>query len=638
MRPRSVRPGLALAVLVGMAAHAQTPPAPDIDPNAPLPPIDAAGVDWPDMSGAQGTTAADAKADGEVRYRLDVQGLDDVGLEARFRALSSLEKSGTAENVAQLDRRAREDVTTIDTLLRAAGYYAGRTDTAIQAGEGADKRTVVTLTVEPGPQYTFSRIDVTTPPGSPRELILDTLGLFPKEPVDAQVVLNGEARLRTDLPNKGYPFVVVGDRDIALDHDAQTAAYTVPVAAGARSRFGAIRLEDRTLMGPRHVARLARFKPGELYDQRDIEDLRRALVATGLFSSVTLRPEPTGAGSGDDQIVDIAVVTQRAPPRTISTQAGYGTGEGIRTEVSWQNRALIRPEGALTARAVAGTQEQRLAGELRFHNFRRRDDILLLNAEASHEDRAAYQAKTFQLGGSLARETNLLWQKVWTYSIGGQLIATDETDTDLNKNLSRSRTFLIAAAPLQLGYDGSDDLLDPKRGVRLSGRLSPEISFQNRVFGYTRAQIDASAYQPFARDRYVLAGRVRVGSIFGASRDSIAPSRRFYAGGGGSVRGYGYQDIGPRDAFDDPIGGRSLAEAAVELRARFGDFGIVPFVDGGQIYTTTLPKFDSFRIGTGVGVRYYTSFGPIRVDVGTPLGRRSGEPRVTVYVALGQAF
>jgi translocation and assembly module TamA len=136
-----------------------------------------------------------------------------------------------------------------------------------------------------------------------------------------------------------------------------------------------------------------------------------------------------------------------------------------------------------------------------------------------------------------------------------------------------------------------------------------------------------------------VAARARLGTIAGAERDRIAPSRRFYAGGGGSVRGFGYQELGPRDpVFDDPIGGRSLAEFALEARIRVGNFGIVPFVDAGNIYTSELPKLDDLRFGAGIGVRYHSRFGPIRVDVGTPIDRRSGESRIAVYVSLGQAF
>ncbi|HKX35843.1 MAG TPA: BamA/TamA family outer membrane protein, partial [Rhizorhapis sp.] len=199
------------------------------------------------------------------------------------------------------------------------------------------------------------------------------------------------------------------------------------------------------------------------------------------------------------------------------------------------------------------------------------------------------------------------------------------------------RTFFIGALPLSLAYDGSDDLLDPKSGFRLGMRVSPELSFQSGTLGYVRAQLDGSAYQPVT-GKVVLAGRVRLGTIVGAQRDQIAPSRRFYAGGGGSVRGYGYQDIGPRDANDDPIGGRSLAEFSLEARIRFGNFGVVPFVDAGNISTGQLPNFGDLQLGAGLGLRYYSNFGPIRIDVGTPLNPQPGDPKVAVYVSLGQAF
>jgi translocation and assembly module TamA len=124
----------------------------------------------------------------------------------------------------------------------------------------------------------------------------------------------------------------------------------------------------------------------------------------------------------------------------------------------------------------------------------------------------------------------------------------------------------------------------------------------------------------------------------GSTVDRIAPSRRFYAGGGASVRGYGYQRIGPRDGDNDPIGGKSLAEFSLETRVRFGNFGVVPFIDAGNISTSFVPRFRDLRIGAGVGARYYSNFGPIRVDVGTPLNPQKGDAKIAVYVSLGQAF
>ncbi len=644
-----VRRCAALLICALATGHASAQPAPaaptpdtplpdvaEIDPSQPLPPLADLEVEFPNAGQRPDGARPPGQRDSDtvdIRYDVEVKGLSEIGLTGRFRELSALENGDTLNNLAQLNRRAREDTALIDRLLRAEGYYGARIDADIAPAEVEGGRAKVTLTVDPGRRYTFDSIEVATPPSAPRELIRDMLGLRVGDPVDATDIIAAEDRVRVRLPELGYPFATVGDREIAIDHETLSGSYRLPVVAGQQARVGEIRVEGDALVSTRHIERLSRFRSGEVYNAADIEDLRRALVATGLFGSVGVRAsEAREAG-----VVDIVVALQTAPLRTLSGQAGYSTGEGFRVEASWQHRNLFPPEGALTARGVLGTEEQRLAGEVRFNNFRNRDNVLLLRSEISNEDREAYEARSFTLGASLARETNFIWQKQWYYSIGAELVATDERDTDLDRGISRSRTFFIGALPSSLSFDGTDDLLDPTGGFRLSARVSPEASFQGSAFGYLKGQIDASAYQPVG-NRVVLAGRVRAGSIFGADRDRIAPSRRFYAGGGGSVRGFGYQEIGPRDQFDDAIGGRSLAEASVEARFRFGDFGVVPFVDAGQIYTSTLPGFDSFRFGAGIGARYYTGFGPIRIDLATPLDPRSGDPKVGVYVSIGQAF
>ncbi|MFC3713282.1 BamA/TamA family outer membrane protein [Sphingoaurantiacus capsulatus] len=627
--------------------RAQTPPpappvaetlpdVPEIDPDQPLAPLPELEVEFPNAGQRPDGARPPRRDDSDrvaLRYTVEVKGLSEVGLGGRFRELSALETGDSLDNLAQLDRRAREDSALIDKLLRAEGYYGGVVDIDITPAEAEGGAAKVAISVAPGNRYTFDRIEVATPPSAPRELILDTLGLKVGDPVEAQAVQDAEDRVRVKLPEMGYPFASVGDREIGIDHETQKASYRVPIVTGQAAVIGDIRVEGDQLVSSRHIERLTRFRRGETFNSAELEDLRRALVATGLFGSVGVR----ASEANEPGVVDIIVALQAAPLRTLAGQAGYSTGEGFRVEASWQHRNMFPPEGALTARGVLGTEEQRLAGEIRFNNFRQRDNILLLRSEISNEDRDAYQARTFTLGASLARETNFIWQKKWYYSLGAELVATDERDTNLDTGMSRRRTFFIGALPGSLSYDGTDDLLDPTGGFRLSARVSPEASFQGSAFGYLKGQIDASAYQPFG-DRVVLAGRVRAGSIFGADRDRIAPSRRFYSGGGGSVRGFGFQEIGPRDPFDDPIGGRSLAEASIEARIRFGDFGVVPFIDAGQIYTSTLPRFDTFRFGAGIGARYYTTFGPIRFDVATPLDPRSGDPKVGVYVSIGQAF
>ena len=638
------------ALMLASAAHAQTTslPAP-LDPESPMAPLPDLGVEWPDLNKADPISptleAAPAQVPAQVptqidvvdsqRYDLVVTGIDTLGptVGTRFNELSLLkEGAGKPANVAQIDRRARDDAELLNTILRAEGYYDANIETDVAPKEG---RLVVTLSVEPGPLYKFGTVDVA---GVPKPDVEAAFGVKNDDPVNADAVIGGELALKEKLAREGYPFAKVAEPEIVIDHDTRIATLNLAVESGGERRIGAIRmLGDNAPFDAKHVGVIARFRPGALYDQAMIDDLRRALIATGLISTVKLEPVE-GSAPGT---VNIATTIEPAPVRTVAGEIGYGTGEGFRIEGSWQHRNFIRPEGAVTFRGVAGTREQSLGALLRMGNFRRRDQVLNASMVASRERRAAYDASTFEIAASLERQTNIIWQKPWVFSLGFELLASDEKDFVPTAGIAQRRTYFIGALPATLGYDGSDDLLDPKRGFRLSGRVSPEVSLSGKTFGYVRGQVDASGYVPVG-EKVVIAGRARIGMTAGAARDDIAPSRLFYSGGGGSVRGYGYQEIGPRNVLDRPIGGRSLAEFSLEARVRLpifgGNFGVVPFVDAGNIYTESIPKFTGMRIGAGVGLRYYSNFGPIRIDVGTPLGRRKGESIVAVQVSLGQAF
>ncbi|VXC42619.1 autotransporter assembly complex protein TamA [Sphingomonas sp. AX6] len=623
-----------------------------LDPNTPLAPLPDIGVDWPDLGTPLpeeqavvtdeagqplDTPAATASAQSEYRSNYRITGIDGVGgdlLRQRFNELSVLRANeDEPANAAQIDRRAREDADLLGTLLEAEGYYAARIGTSV-ATEG--ERLIVTLDVRAGEQYRIAAVELPglEAAGARTESLRNIYGIAPDTPFNADEVAAAEERLRTNIGREGFPFAEIRPSEVVIDHATQTATLLVQVDPGGERRFGRILKDNDRVFGADHVADLARFSPGDLYNEAALDDLRRAIVQTGLVSSV--RAEPVeGAEPGT---VDIQVALEPAPPRTIAGELGYGTGEGARAEVSWTHRNLFPPEGALTLRGVLGTKEQ-LAGIIfRRSNFHGRDRVLTGQITAAHLERDAYEADTVSISGSLERQTNIFFQKTWTWSLGAELVATDERDVIVDTGEARRRTYFIGALPTSLNYDGSDDLLNPTRGFRLGGRFSPEVSLSGATFGYARVQIDASGYYP-VNDRVVIAGRVRAGTIAGAPRDAIAPSRRFYAGGGASVRGYGFQRIGPRDANNDPIGGRSLTEFSLEARVKaFGNFGVVPFLDGGNIYTDPLPRLSGFRYGAGLGVRYYSNFGPIRVDVGTPLNPQEGDPRIAVYVSLGQAF
>lgn len=636
--------------------------AQESDPLPPLEELPDLGIEWPDAPGVfdpDEEVAVDGVVEGEVaqdvgspRYSVTLRGLPFVvegRIEEAFDGLSNLEQGdGEAETASQVDRRAQADALILAELLRAEGYYAATVTPRTRAEGNA---LAVVLEAEAGARYVFEEVALPGIEATGREeasALRAIFGIREGDPVRAEDVIAARARIEDAMGRRGYALAEIGEQEIIVDHDRQTAFLTLPIDPGIEARFGAIRVVGEPPFPDKHVGTLARFEPGDVYDAALVSDLRRALIRTGLIADISIDELPQGDGT-----IDLEVTLSPAPMRTIAGEAGFETGEGFRAEANWTHRNFFNPEGAITLSAVAGTQEQ-LAGILfRRSNWRQRDRILTAQLIAGNVERDAYEAKYVGVGAGIERVTNFLWQKPWVWSLEAEVLATDERDRLDDIDLTFTRAYFIAGFAGGLRYDGSDVLLDPTSGFRLGGRIAPELSVELDTLRigdeqveagarhtYVRGEIEGSAYFP-ASENVVVAGRVKVATIYGARRDDIAPSRRLYAGGGSSVRGYAYQELGPKDVVGDPIGGRSLTEFSLETRIRFGanrQFGVVPFIDGGRLSEGQLPGTRDWQFGIGVGARYYSSFGPIRLDVGTPLNRQEGDSRIAVVVSLGQAF
>lgn len=621
--------------------------APVRDPElvAPLPPLESFKL--------EPTTLADNAPDdrldrrvGELGYQMRVDGLASADalayadLDSEFSRLSALRQGkGRAANLAQLNSRLGEDALLVRKLLAAEGWFDAVVTTRVDRAQTPDGLPLTAvINVVPGQRFTISGIAIAAEPTDPPDLIRRNLDLEIGQPVVAERVIAAEAEVALVLPQSGYPFAEVGQRDVLLDPQTGGAAYTLPVTVGPRGRYGAIISEGRQAVDAAHVAVLARFKPGERYDSRQVDDLRQALIATGLFSAVAVEPRHSGQLASDgSEAVTIAVRQEAGPPRVLAATGGYGTGEGLHAEVSWTHRNMFPPEGALIVSGRVGTLEQGGGVTFRRANAGRRDRSFELAADLHHSDYDAFSAYTGRLSALISYGSTPLWQKRLSYAYGAQLLGTNESLFDPASAGRTRRTYAIAGLTGEIKLDTTDSLLDPAAGFRWSALAEPEGSLHNGLSPYVRLRLDGSAYRRLAPG-LVVAGRLRLGSIQGAGLDDLAPSRRFYAGGGGSVRGFGYQGLGPRDINNDPTGGRSLNEGAVELRYRFGDYGIATFADFGQVYKSALPDFSHLRAGVGVGARIYTNFGPIRIDLATPLSRHSGESRFNLYVSIGQAF
>jgi translocation and assembly module TamA len=281
--------------------------------------------------------------------------------------------------------------------------------------------------------------------------------------------------------------------------------------------------------------------------------------------------------------------------------------------------------------ATGAETEYGLEGSLRVPAFF--DDVkntLLVDAEAKEESLEAYDATRIGFTTSIERA----FTDELSASAGISLEASQIRD-----EVQGDEQFALVGLPLALSWDTTNDLFDPRRGNRLKLAVTPYTSVAGEPANFVVARAFDSFYLNLGGD-VVLANWARVGFILGEEAEDVPADKRLYAGGGGSVRAFGYQRLGPLDEDGDPIGGVSLVELGTELRVRITEeIGAVIFAEGGNVYSDLAPDFsDPFLWGAGVGLRYFTSFGPIRLDVATPINPRRDDDIVQFYVSIGQAF
>ncbi len=581
----------------------------------------------------------------------------------RFRELSTLRTlDDGAESAPQIAARARSDEVLLGDILRTYGYYDGEIIRQLSGGrrsrdndqdtgtsDSAASEPSVRFDILPGTLYRFGRVDLGTLPALPEpdaSRLIAAFGIKPGDPLYADRIIEREIELRVALGESGYPFADLADPELLIDHARREGDLTLAVEPGGKFAFGAVVSGDPKFLSSRHLESIARFDPGDVFQQSLETDLRRAIIATGLVSSVSITPRVTRAPEGSEPgEVALDVGFERAPVRTVAGAIGYGTEDGFKLEARWEHRNLFPPEGALRLRGILGTREALASVGVRRNNFRGRDQVLTVDLFASDITTEAVDSRGFGLRGTFEKVSNLLFQKPLSWQLGGELLYTDERNRNVRiapgADLPPRQAFLIGGVFGSVTLDASDDLLDPSEGYRATLFLAPEVSrSEGSQSFYLRAQGDAAYYQSVGST--VLAGRVRAATIQGAAAENIAPSRRLYGGGGASVRGYGFQGVGPRDDLGNPTGGASLVEFALEARIETpllgGAVEVVPFIDAGSVGRGSTPDFAEIRFGAGVGIRYKTTFGPIRVDVAAPLNPTAFDSPVVVYVSLGQAF
>lgn len=528
-------------------------------------------------------------------------------------------------------------------LVRAIERYRNRDAVPIE------------VRVQPGQLFALRNIDIIERNRRGAEAIADpqkVSNLTAGSPATASALRAANSALVDHLRNQSRPLARVVELRPVVDHATGTMDVTYVVEPGPVAGFGDVTI-GQTQDVPEPVVRsFIYLQPGQPYSPKALADTRKSITTIPAIASARIREATELDANGNLPIfVD---VTER-PKRLIGFAARYSTIDGPQVKTYWEHRNLFGGAERLRLDAevflaprIDGTKIKEIgdfersdlggrfaASFLKPALWGTRNDWLLDGVLTRQ------RVGTNRFGGYTARYGNVTTAIRHRFSDKFSISGGIEVEKGQTSDVLGQVDYTLVGIPLSLTYDSTNSQLDPTESIRATASVTPYPTFLGSTVGVVQTRATVSAYYALDEDaRYVLAGRLGFGSLAGASLEDIPSTRRFYAGGGGSVRGYAYRTLAPLGPFNNLIGGRSLLEASVEARIKITDtIGVVPFFDAGSAFESEFPDFkESIKMAAGLGLRYYTPIGPIRLDVAAPLNPRKGDKPVAVYISIGQAF
>jgi translocation and assembly module TamA len=571
----------------------------------------------------------DARAD--VPYEVTFNPTGDDKLDSAIEDASQLAalSDRAPDSDAALRSRAADDRERFNAVARAYGYYDSAIDIAIDSKASPVK---ITVTVAPGPQYLLGTVTVLgvdekpLPAGGP-SITSSSLDLDPGKPALSAPVAAANAKIERVFRAHGYPFASVKNRKVTIDHGTHVMTVVYYLDPGPIASFGQTSIKGLEAVHEDYVVRHLGWMQGELYNVDKVEKTRDQLVASNLFSTVAINTEKGPIPNITPMEVD---VTERLP-RSIAGGASYASTEGVAFNASWEHRNLFGEAEDLKLGIIVGQEDKAITADFRKPDVFGVGWDFLSGLRIGKEDAEAYTSQGYRWFNGFE------YKIIQNVVIGAGLSFEHATISDFELR----QHYTLIGIPVYLKHDGSDDLLNPTTGDREAITITPYTDPGNTTLSFVTGRLSGSYYQRLgSSDRYVIAVLAALGATAGVSLDQMPKDKRYYAGGGGSVRGYGFQRAGPIGIHDEPIGGLSSTEASLEFRYKLTEtIGLVPFLDAGNVYDTNFPDLgERLFLGAGIGVRYYTGLGPLRLDLAAPLHRRGGDRPFQIYVSLGQAF
>lgn len=571
-------------------------------------------------------------------------------LESAVRNASALlaDEGEPASGAAGLLAKARGDYKRIVAALYNEGHYGPVVSIRVGGQEAANlppdinlpDPVDVVISVDPGPEFRFNRVAIVNeapPTSDPYDYVEPPAdrGFGAGEVAKSSVILAAETLALDAWRQQGYAKAVIVSRDVVADHATNVVDVTITVNPGIKAAFGEVTVSGTERMDPDFVRRQTGLTPGEEYDPDELALAQKRLDRLEVFRAARLQAADS---IGVDGLLPYDLIVQELPGRRFGVGATYSTIDGLGLEAFhlWRNLFGQAERLRLDARVASigypldtAQFDYFFGGTFTKPGFLTPDTDLVAAVSA---ERTIYPTFTETSASGRVGLTHIFSDQI-TFE-GGLQFERNRFDDDFG-----TRDFTTAGLYAGATLDFRNDSVDPTSGWYLQGNVEPFYEF-NYGNAQGRILLEGRTYFGFGEDdKFVLAGRLKAGALVGPSLAEIPPDKLFFAGGGGSVRGYAYKSIGVDDGAGNVTGGRYLLEASLEARVKVTEsIGVVGFVDGGYVAADTFPGLEDLKLGVGAGVRYYTGLGPLRLDFAIPLNKRAGDPDYAIYVGIGQAF
>lgn len=565
--------------------------------------------------------------------KFDLRGVEDHALRALLQNVLGAEPAATSRLEAR--RKANEAGERAIAVLRSEGYY----DYQVQADIGEGDTPQPFLTVTPGPRAKIIDPIISwigpAPSADLQAQAVKAMALKSGDPGRAEEVIAAEGRIIAILQKGGYADAEAKPREVVVDHADETMRPDFHIAAGALVKFDGVETKGSSRTRRAWLQRLVPWKSGQVYDPKAVAEFEKRLIESGVFDSVTVSLAPVA--DTKDGLRPVIVSLADRPKGTLELGASYSTTEGAGVDSRWIVYNRLGLADTVTTSLLVAQLDSRAQVELALPDWRKPGQTLKLTSGIYRDNTTAYESYGAVVNADLTRRFGKLSFLTWGVSIDGSQTVEKEAANYVNFN--RRRDLLTFGTLAAFNLDKSNDPLDPTSGWRISARAEPTYAVGDGPVAFFKTSAQISFYLPLGGSNTVIAARGKLGAIFGGDIPLVPAPDRFYAGGGGSVRGYAYQAVGPRYPDNTPEGGLSLFESSVEIRQHIGPkWSIVGFIDAGAVGNQVTPDLSHPDIGVGLGVRYNLGFGPIRVDIGTPLVQRTGDAAIQLYLSIGQSF